>query len=102
MASTNLTHNQTHQEQTSWYIILRLTFENSEIVYRFKLIMLDRDHFILESIPESNTDLIPNGVRLNETWTQREYELIDEPNRQLIPQREHEFVSFNLNLINFE
>jgi len=47
MPSTNLSHSQTNQQQNTWYITLRPTFENSEIVYRFKLIILDEDHFML-------------------------------------------------------
>ncbi|KAK7346262.1 hypothetical protein VNO80_20777 [Phaseolus coccineus] len=79
-AIINPTHSQTHQQPTTWYMILRLSFDTSQNVTRFQLTTLDGVHVILEPVPE-----IPRRAMLNETWTQREYELINEPNRQVIP-----------------
>ncbi|KAG2408892.1 uncharacterized protein HKW66_Vig0037140 [Vigna angularis] len=47
--------------------------------------MHDGVHITLEQLPDSDTELIPLHARLNENWTQREYELIREPYTQLIP-----------------
>jgi len=105
MAVTNPIHGQTHQQQTTWYMILRMSLDPSQNVTRFQLTMPDGVHAVLQPVPE-----IPHRARLNEPLTQREYELINESNRQVIPrgiwlneswtQRQHQFVSFNLNLNN--
>jgi len=110
MASTNPTHGHTDQEQSTWYIVLRLTFDTSQIVTRFQLTMHDGVHFTLEQIPDSEADLLPFNPMLHEAWTQRDYELVHEPYTHLIPRgnwlnesltlRQHQFVSFNLNLNN--
>lgn len=109
-SSTNPIHSHTNQEQSTWYVVLRLTFDNSQVVSRYQLTMHDGVHITLQQLPDSDPELIPLSDRLNETWTQREYELIHEPHPQLIPrgtwrnesstQRDRDqFVSISNNLV---
>lgn len=90
MADTNPNLSQTNQQQTTLCPIPRQTYGPSQIVNRFPSVMQGGDVTILDPITGSNTNLVSHGARLKEpclyeSWTQGE----------------HEFVSFNLNLINF-
>ncbi|WVZ26405.1 hypothetical protein V8G54_004949 [Vigna mungo] len=86
MDSTNPIHSDTNQQQSTWYVVLRLTFDTSQVVSRYQLTMHDGVHIILQQLHDSDTELIPlSDDRLNETWAQREYEPIHEPHTQPIP-----------------